>query len=917
MANNRELSQVAGFIIVDDTSGNIGIASTATPFVGIGTTNPLAKLHVVGNTLITGITTLGVTTTTSLFSNQLSVSGLSTFIGIGTFQNDLYVGGNLFIKDDLVFDEATVRNINVTGVSTLGIASATTLFVSGVSTFANNVNLNGELRGPAEFIIDPAAVGDNTGAVRIKGDLFVDGVQTVINSTTIELADFIVGIASTATTDLLADGAGIKIGPDNTLLYEHSNTALKSSENLNLASGKTYKINGTDVLSSTTLGSGVVNSSLTSVGILTSLNVAGLSTFAGITTVTGPTLFSKQLNVSGVSTFHDIVNIGSSITAYPATGIISATAFYGDGLNLANTGSTLSPASGTQRVVLTSQTTGTMTQSATNSDLVYNSSTSTLSGTNFAPTHLSVSGVSTFNGPISTGSTTGSNGQYLQSTGVGVTWASFPTLRTTQTNIATDGADLFNFSYNVNFLDVFINGVKLTSSEFTASNGTSITLATPAFANDIVEFVSYNTTSAGGGGGSGTPGGSNTQVQFNDGGSFGGDAGLTYNKTSDVLSVGGLNVTGVSTLGNTIVGGATTQLVVNGNTRIAGILTIGTSSITLDGTSNQINVGTAVTVNSSGVTITGVITATSFSGSGINLTGIVTSIASGSGISIDQSTGKVTITATGGSGSIAGIDTTGTSTFTNLNVTGVSTFAGITTVTGTTLFAKQLNVSGVVTASSFSGSGIGLTGIPAGQLTGALPAIDGSALTNLIGVGAGVIVRDSGTLVGTAGTIDFGDNLTVSTISAGIVTVSSSGGGGSFVTTAAGIHTLSNVGIGTTNPQTPLQVERYGITTGLGTFNASAGIATDIDTFTIATTDFKTAEYTLHFIHSSNIQAQKVLVMQNGTTAYSQEYGVMSDPNLIVSVGATISSGVCKLQVIPETGISGLTTYRFTRETML
>ena len=49
-----------------------------------------------------------------------------------------------------------------------------------------------------------------------------------------------------------------------------------------------------------------------------------------------------------------------------------------------------------------------------------------------------------------------------------------------------------------------------------------------------------------------------------------------------------LNVTGVTTLGNTVVGGATTQLVVNGNTRITGILTMGTSSITLDGTQDKI-----------------------------------------------------------------------------------------------------------------------------------------------------------------------------------------------------------------------------------------------------------------------------------------------------------------------------------------
>src|SRR5690242_12759599 len=42
-----------------------------------------------------------------------------------------------------------------------------------------------------------------------------------------------------------------------------------------------------------------------------------------------------------------------------------------------------------------------------------------------------------------------------------------------------------------------------------------------------------------GGGGGGTPGGSDTQVQFNDGGSFGGDAGLTFNKTSNVLTATG------------------------------------------------------------------------------------------------------------------------------------------------------------------------------------------------------------------------------------------------------------------------------------------------------------------------------------------------------------------------------------------
>jgi hypothetical protein len=43
----------------------------------------------------------------------------------------------------------------------------------------------------------------------------------------------------------------------------------------------------------------------------------------------------------------------------------------------------------------------------------------------------------------------------------------------------------------------------------------------------------------------------------------------------------------------------------------------------------------------------------------------------------------------------------------------------------------------------------------------------------------------------------------------------------------------------------------------------------------------------------------------------------MYDPNFVVSIGATVSGPLCKLQFTPETGVSGLVTYRFTRETMI
>jgi hypothetical protein len=125
------------------------------------------------------------------------------------------------------------------------------------------------------------------------------------------------------------------------------------------------------------------------------------------------------------------------------------------------------------------------------------------------------------------------------------------------------------------------------------------------------------------------------------------------------------------------------------------------------------------------------------------------------------------------------------------------------------------------------------------------------------------------------------------------------------------------LGIGTTTPLTPLQVEIYGVKTGFGTFIASAGISTDVDSFLISNQNFKTAEYTIHIESSNSIQAQKVLVMQNGASAFSQEYAIMSNPTFMVSIGATVSGGLCKLQFTPESGISGLMTYRFTRQSML
>lgn len=50
----------------------------------------------------------------------LNVSGVSTFVGVATFRNDVYIDGNLRLLGDLYFDEFSARNGNVTGILTIG-----------------------------------------------------------------------------------------------------------------------------------------------------------------------------------------------------------------------------------------------------------------------------------------------------------------------------------------------------------------------------------------------------------------------------------------------------------------------------------------------------------------------------------------------------------------------------------------------------------------------------------------------------------------------------------------------------------------------------------------------------------------------------------------------------------------------------
>jgi hypothetical protein len=117
----------------------------------------------------------------------------------------------------------------------------------------------------------PLTGGTISQNLTITGNLTVNGTTTTIASSTLSIADKNIEIAKGSTTDAAADGGGITIhaAADYTFNWVASTSAWTSSTHLNLLSGMAYKINGTNVLTSTTLGSGVTGSSLTSTGTVT------------------------------------------------------------------------------------------------------------------------------------------------------------------------------------------------------------------------------------------------------------------------------------------------------------------------------------------------------------------------------------------------------------------------------------------------------------------------------------------------------------------------------------------------------------------------------------------------------------------------------------------------------------------------
>ena len=131
-----DLTVSIGATVTKDLSvgaaATVGSALTVTGGAKIALDSRFEKALEIGEDLnVGGATTISGPT---ILSSDLNVSGASTVGGALTVTGNAYFNGNVDINGDLSYDEVNARNINISGIATLGFATAGNAYVSGITT---------------------------------------------------------------------------------------------------------------------------------------------------------------------------------------------------------------------------------------------------------------------------------------------------------------------------------------------------------------------------------------------------------------------------------------------------------------------------------------------------------------------------------------------------------------------------------------------------------------------------------------------------------------------------------------------------------------------------------------------------------------------------------------------------------------
>ena len=786
----------SGIKVLDEGIDVTGVSTISTGVgtvhVGVGSTTLLVD----GDARVTGILTVG--------SSSLTLDGVNNIVNVGTALTLGHTQGIQFHSQNLHASGFDVNSINASGISTIstgvgtvhvGVGSTALLVegdarVTGILTIgAGSITLDPDakqIKGIDEIIIGTATTiaikQDSKGEVTFQDSAGKEasvgiGTTVSINTSGIITASSFVGSvtgtasnASGATGDFsIADkivhtgdtNTAIRFPADDTVTVETSGSeALRVDSSGRLLLGTTTE--GATLADNFT----VADSGNCGITIRSGSSNYGSIYFSDATS--GSDEYRGQIEYNHNTDILRIYSGGAAVLRIDpgklevightetdtlnASGVITASSFRGDGSQLTNIIS------------------GVGIQSA-----------STRIGTGFTDINFTGVGITV----VGSGTT------------VTVDIPSSTITRQLETSSGVTTDFTVTGGYTVGLLDVFVNGVKqINGSDFTATDGSTVTMTPNVTDGDVVEFQKYDKLNI-----AGITSVTNATNAYNivGGVSFATSAGIATALNSD----SSINTSGIITASQLAISGLSTSkdLLVTGITSATNIIEIKSN----DSTPGRIDLycetnnahyarlqapehgdfggnitvklpastGTLLLSDGSGASLTSLNASNLGSGtipdarfpatlpaiSGQNLTGIVTGITAGSNITVLESpSGNFIITATGGGGG----DT-----------------VSINASAGDILSASSGEISADDAGSDklvfWDDSESKLTYLTAGSGL----SISGTTITASGGGGSsGVEIENNGTSVGTGITaINFSTNVTA-TASGGIATVTASGGGG-------------------------------------------------------------------------------------------------------------------------------------------